>query len=61
MARTTNRRPVVKIDLDSAGPPRRRPDDLAAEEPLEIRVRKTPLAVTMRTPGQDIDLAIGFL
>jgi FdhD protein len=55
------RRPVVKIDLDGSGEPRRRPDDLAAEEPLEIRVRKQPLAVTMRTPGQDIDLAMGFL
>jgi FdhD protein len=55
------RRPVLKIDLDGAGEARRRPDDLAAEEPLEIRVRKKPLAVTMRTPGQDIDLAMGFL
>jgi FdhD protein len=61
MARTMNRRPVVKIDLAAAAEPRRRPDDLAAEEPLEIRVRKAPLAVTMRTPGQDIDLAMGFL
>jgi FdhD protein len=61
MARTMNRRPVVKINLDAAAEPRRRPDDLAAEEPLEIRIRRTPLAVTMRTPGQDIDLAMGFL
>jgi FdhD protein len=61
MARTMNRRPIVKINLDSAAEPRRRPDDLAAEEPLEIRVRKKPLAVTMRTPGNDIDLAMGFL
>jgi FdhD protein len=61
MARTMTRRPVVKIDLDGSGEPRRRPDDLAAEEPLEIRVRKRPLAVTMRTPGHDIDLAMGFL
>jgi FdhD protein len=61
MARTMNRRPVMKINLDGAAEPRRRPDDLAAEEPLEIRLRKTPLAVTMRTPGQDIDLAMGFL
>ncbi len=56
-----NRRPIVKIDLDAAAGPRRRPDDLAAEEPLEIRIRRAPLAVTMRTPGQDIDLAMGFL
>ncbi|HEV7963854.1 MAG TPA: formate dehydrogenase accessory sulfurtransferase FdhD [Actinoplanes sp.] len=61
MARTMNRRPVVKINLDEAAEARRRPDDLAAEEPLEIRIRKAPLAVTMRTPGQDIDLAMGFL
>jgi len=61
MARTTTRRPVLKIDVASSGEPRRRPDELAAEEPLEIRVRKTPLAVTMRTPGHDIDLAMGFL
>ncbi|BCJ43558.1 sulfurtransferase FdhD [Actinoplanes ianthinogenes] len=40
---------------------RRRPDELAAEEPLEIRLRKQALAVTMRTPGHDIDLVIGFL
>ncbi|WP_433372405.1 formate dehydrogenase accessory sulfurtransferase FdhD [Actinoplanes sp. CA-142083] len=60
MARTTTRRPVLKINL-AAGEPRRRPDELAAEEPLEIRVRRQPLAVTMRTPGHDIDLAMGFL
>ena len=61
MARTMNRRPVLKIGLDTTTEPRRRPDDLAAEEPLEIRIRSAPLAVTMRTPGQDIDLAMGFL
>lgn len=31
------------------------------EEPLEIRVDGSPLAVTMRTPGDDVDLAAGFL
>jgi FdhD protein len=36
-------------------------DSLAAEEPLEIRVDDTPLTVTMRTPGHDIELAAGFL
>ena len=56
-----NRRPVVKINLGTAAESQRRPDELAAEEPLEIRVRKSPLAVTMRTPGHDIDLAMGFL
>src|SRR5206468_74227 len=59
--RTMTRRRVVKINLGDSGEPRRQPDDLAAEEPLEIRIRKAPLAVTMRTPGNDIDLAMGFL
>lgn len=36
-------------------------DEVAVEEPLEIRVNGTPLAVTMRTPGHDEELAIGFL
>ena len=36
-------------------------DILAAEEPLEIRIGKTPLTVTMRTPGHDRELAAGFL
>ena len=39
----------------------RRPDDLAVEEPLELRVAGRSLAVTMRTPGADFDLAAGFL
>jgi len=39
----------------------RRPDDLAAEEPLEIRVRGRAISVTMRTPGHDQELAAGFL
>jgi FdhD protein len=41
--------------------PVERPDTLVVEEPLEIRVRGTALAVTMRTPGDDMDLAAGFL
>jgi FdhD protein len=36
-------------------------DELAVEEPLEIRVDGKPLAVTMRTPGEDEELALGFL
>jgi FdhD protein len=36
-------------------------DELAVEEPLEIRVNGDAVAVTMRTPGNDEELAIGFL
>jgi FdhD protein len=38
-----------------------REDAVAVEEPLEIRVDGEPLAVTMRTPGHDDELALGFL
>jgi FdhD protein len=38
-----------------------RPDTLAVEEPLELRVDGVALTVTMRTPGDDMDLAAGFL
>src|SRR3954467_6737591 len=38
-----------------------REDRVALEEPLEIRVDGAPLAVTMRTPGDDEELALGFL
>jgi FdhD protein len=36
-------------------------DEVAVEEPLEIRVTGRPIAVTMRTPGEDEELALGFL
>jgi FdhD protein len=58
MGRLTARRKVVRIDGASTVT---RPDSLAVEEPLEIRVDGRPLTVTMRTPGDDMDLAAGFL
>src|SRR2546421_5775265 len=36
------------------------PDSVAVEEPLEIRIGGRPVAVTMRTPGHDEELALGF-
>jgi FdhD protein len=57
--RGVTRRPVQRIggaasdgDLD---------DEIAVEEPLELRLAGDSLAVTMRTPGEDERLALGFL
>src|SRR3954454_18699744 len=58
MGRATSRRRVVRLDN---GARRARIDTLSVEEPLEIRVAGQSLAVTMRTPGADMDLAGGFL
>ncbi len=44
-----------------AGVLTQRIDELAREEPLEIRVRGRPISITMRTPGNDDELAAGFL
>jgi FdhD protein len=49
------------IEKLRAGARERVKDDLAVEEPLEIRVDGAALAVTMRTPGEDEELAAGFL
>ena len=49
---------IVRWDGESA---REQEDDLAEEEPLEIRVRGRAISVTMRTPGHDAELAAGFL
>ena len=58
----TKRTPSVRITLgDTGASTTRRPDTLAVEEPLEVRVGATPLNVTMRTPGDDFDLALGWL
>ncbi|USX48599.1 formate dehydrogenase accessory sulfurtransferase FdhD [Lentzea sp. HUAS12] len=58
MGRVTVRRAVERVSPSGR---RRRVDALAAEEPLELRVNGKALAVTMRTPGQDVELAHGFL
>jgi FdhD protein len=54
----TSRTPVLRIRGSQRTT---RPDTVAAEEPLEIRLGGAPLAVTMRTPGHDFDLVHGFL
>lgn len=55
---------VIRVHADGTKQPARR-DDLATEEPLEIRLvaggETRQLAVTMRTPGADFELAAGFL
>jgi FdhD protein len=58
--RPTRRMPMVRVrsgDAEAAS------DQVAAEEPLEIRLDSAPVAVTMRTPapGEDAELAVGFL
>ena len=60
MGIASTRAPTTRWDLDS-GRAVRRPDALAVEEPFEIRVDGAPVVVTMRTPGDDLDLAMGFL
>ncbi len=58
MGRTTARRRVLRLGAETE---LERPDTLVVEEPLEVRVGGSALAVTMRTPGDDMDLAAGFL
>jgi FdhD protein len=58
MGRRSDRRKVLRLRGDAATA---RPDALAVEEPMEIRVGGTQVAVTMRTPGDDFELATGFL
>jgi FdhD protein len=58
VGRVTTRRLAQHLNSETAIG---RPETLAVEEPLEIRVNGAPLTVTMRTPGSDIELAQGFL
>ncbi len=59
MGRVTRNHPVVRISAD--GSVLKRADTVAVEEPLEIRLDGRPWLVTMRTPGDDIDLVHGLL
>ncbi|KRF22706.1 formate dehydrogenase accessory sulfurtransferase FdhD [Phycicoccus sp. Soil802] len=62
MGRVTRRTPAVRVEVTPEGVrSTTRPDTLAVEEPLEIRVGGTSVTVTMRTPGDDFDLALGNL
>jgi FdhD protein len=52
---------AASIEVLRLPEPGRSKDVVAVEEPLEIRVNGAPVAVTMRTPGHDEELALGFL
>ena len=58
MGRVTARRRASHVTADETVT---RPETLVVEEPLEIRVNGSPVSVTMRTPGSDVELAQGFL
>ena len=58
MGRVTRNHSVLRLGPEGS---RRRSDPVAVEEPLEVRVNGERLMVTMRTPGDDIDLVHGLL
>ncbi len=60
MVGRTARRRVTRVSIDPAAVTERA-DLLAAEEPLGIRIGGQAVSLTMRTPGDDIDLTAGFL
>lgn len=55
--RVVARRRIVRVGPDGA---RSIEDTVAGEEPMEVRVDGTAVSVTMRTPGNDFELALGF-
>ena len=58
VGRVTARRKASHVTIDGVVT---RPETLAVEEPLEIRINGSAVTVTMRTPGSDVELAQGFL
>ena len=65
----TARRPVTSVRVHAVNGQgvQERPDRVVTEEPMEIRIEgpgggpAEPVAITMRTPGNDFELAVGFL
>src|SRR5512132_1446553 len=53
-------RRLLKVEAGAGADARRARDRVAVEEPLELRVAGRPVGVTMRTPGNDFELAIGY-
>ncbi len=60
MAVARARSQTVLVRRTAAGTTRRVPDELAVEEPMEIRLDGYRVTTTMRTPGHDYELAVGF-
>lgn len=58
MGRVTARRRASHLTAETVTT---RPETLAVEEPLELRLNGSAITVTMRTPGSDVELAQGFL
>lgn len=62
MGRLIQRRRIFRVTGTGSGTTSsERRDSLAAEEPLELRMRGESFTVTMRTPGHDFELSAGFL
>ena len=51
---------TTQVEVTRLPEGREEADRVAVEEPLEIRIGGSPVAVTMRTPGHDEELALGF-